>query len=314
MAQHHLRTSLLGALLCALLSPVLTASEPQLAFADPTRADALMQHDGYLHIIAFYCANCPTARSRVSGMMKEMHDIIEAEQLPAVIILITPDRDPKYLRTFAQDNNLHGALFAQDQTNALNIGLQNIWQMRPGFKGQRLRPNPTPENLVSYVAKQDTHYRFPVEGLQHERAKELWWMVERGMPEAIATLAEASTRRNPLQEDAKRIREVVEPFYRQREAALVAAEPSMDTIEGLEALLEEAQALGMDDAQQRLRALLRERSLRDELTARQAYQRIHSELLGSNNRRQREQAPAAFAQLAERFPDTTYGRKAAAKK
>ena len=303
--------SLLALMLIIAPGPQLSAKEAKLAYADPSRAKTLLGHDGYVHITAFYCGHCPGARGRVAGMMKEMHDIIEKQHLPAVIVLVTPDHDPEYLRNYAEEHNFTGAIFAQDQANALNISLNNIWQMRSSYKGQRLGSQPSPDNLVSYVAKQETLYRFPVEGLENERAKQLWWMVERGHPEAIATLAEASNRRNPLQEDAKRIRDVVEPAYREREAALVAADASMDTVEGLEDLLQEAQALGMNDAQQRLRELMRERSLRDELAARQAYQRIHSELLASNNRRQREQAPAAFHQLAERFPDTKYGRKAA---
>ncbi|TVR44909.1 MAG: hypothetical protein EA402_05550 [Planctomycetota bacterium] len=306
------RITLLAALSLIMLSvSPAQGKEPDLLFTDHQRAQILLNHDGYIINWMFFSGQCPGSRRQLTTHVKNLHDRIEAKQLPVVLVLVTPDNNPDELQNLAKSLDLEHALFAQDRNNALNISLRNVWQTRAVLKGKQLRDEISADNVDSLAEKHQARPRFKVDGLDDPRARELWWRVERATPGALELLAHGSQRRNPIQEQAQALLPVVEPWYRQREEALVTAEATIDTFEGLEQLISEARPLGLTRAEARYRELSRDRSLRDEIAARTAYQRIETEFVNAAAQQKQRQAPAAFAQLAERFPDTKYGRLAA---
>lgn len=286
--------------------------EQPFSWSDEALANSLLNRPDYLQVSVFYSGQCPSADRMVRQDIKAIHDLIETEQLPVVLILVTPDKEPGELVNFAKDCQMTGALFAKDQKNLFNISLRNIYQTQIFYQNKELRGTVNAATVRDLVTKTGAKHHYPVADLKDPLAKQLWWMVERGQPGAVETLVKAA-KRSAISEDAQRILAVVEADFLKQQQALVDAPASINTFEALEILLTDGKGLDLSAASERFKALHKDPALKDEIKARAAYRKIETELLGSTNQKRRQQAPSAFKQLAEHLPDTKYGKLASRK-
>ena len=226
-------------------------------------------------------------------------------------MFITPDRNPDQLSSYAESIGLEGALFAKDTANTKNIGLNNIWQFAAMHNGKTIQTGQHNIGSVKQLIDRiQPTYRYEVSGLENPTAKQLWWLVERGHPEGIKTLVKAA-KRSPIKEEAQKILDVVDVKFQTKAAELMSAGATIDTYEAMQALLSESKGLDLKDLAKRFKELNRDKTIKNELKAKAAYQKIVSSLLGSGNEKKRTQAAKAFAQLAKALPDTKYGKLAA---
>jgi hypothetical protein len=287
-----------------------------LRFSDG-RARSLADFPGQSVMVVFFCGHCPTAAAHLGKPIKELHDFIEKEKVPVTLVLATPDFPaPEALAlNKARDYHMDNALWASDPGNQRNISLQNV--MQDEVYGPDHRPargfawNTEVKAFETFFASKEAgQFRYPVTGLGDARVKEVWWAVERQRPEAVKALVAAAKTKSPAQPELQQVLTTVKEALATREAALVAAPASMETYESLEALLGEGQGIELKDATARYKELGKAKELKDEIAARAAY-RACAEALASPKPDLQAGGKAGLAQLARKYPETVYGRRAA---
>jgi len=260
------------------------------------------EYHGQAIVLVSFCAKCPSARAFIKGEAKRIAETIDRERLAAQLILSTPDGDA----AAAQVMSPHPlALMAHDPTNMENVSLNNIVQVRlidGNLNMRQVAMNGTHDAVIETLRAAKA-YRYPVTDIDDERALHLWWAIERGTPGALKA-AVANRKKHPQVSQ-------ISDQCAAREAALLAAPADLATVEGLEALLAESDGLPLKDAQTRLRDLIKDKDLKDEFAARSAW-RTCAALLKSSQAKDQEKGRAGMAQIATRFPDTVYGKRAAA--
>lgn len=155
-------------------------------------------------------------------------------------------------------------------------------------------------------------YRISKDGLSDEKALTLWWMLERGRPGAIAPLVKLAKRKGDSQADCQKLLSIVQTAYDKQFASIKAAGPTIDAYDQLETLIINHDGLDTKEAKRLLKSFSKEKDLKDELKARSIYLKIQ-QLLTSNKPKDQEQGKAGLGELAKRYPDTKYGKMAAAK-
>jgi hypothetical protein len=215
---------------------------------------------------------------------------------------------PGYAKNWAMDN----ALWGNDENNALHIDTKQIlmnFSITPGFGNQTQIGYTGVLDSIKSMLTSGT-FTYPVDGLTIDKAKDLWWMVERKKPDGIKTLAMVAKQKTPLGVDAGKILDVVKKSFADREAKLKDAAVSMDTVEAYEALLTEGQGLDLKTATSTYKALIRNKALKDELAARGMYKEAQV-VLSNPTTSQQAAGKEDMAALAAKYPKTVYGKLAA---
>lgn len=275
------------------------------------KARTLEQFKGQAVVVVSFCGHCPSARQFIATEAVALADLIEKERLPARLVCATPEHAGPDLEAYIKDaapSLADRALFANDPVNAQKIGLSNILQNAAFDAGGKQRPTGGLRNLAASVTPllRAAKGRYPVDGLTG-KALEAWWLMEMGRPGAVKGAVTAAKK------DAEVAKALapVETAIRARLDALVAAPVELATYESLEALLEEGDGLDLKAGSERLKTLAKEPALKKELQARTAWKQVQAQLASSKPKEQ-EAGRANLAELAKRFPDTVYGRRAAA--
>lgn len=300
-------------LLCACLCA--TASEDPFTgfrFSDGiTRSLSDLRGDGVLLVYA--CGHCPGAGERLDTLIAPLAKSANEDHRPFSVVVATPDHADDALREWAKNHSLDRCLVATDTRNALDISLKNIWQVRAydakgepqnGVGGSSLK------ELLIFAAAHGQH-RLPVPGLTDSKVTELWWAVERRRTKAVPALLAAAKAKSPQKAQLDLVVAAVRAEAEARQAALIDAPADLATVEGSEALLGECEGLDLKPARDRLKALLKDKALKAELEARTIW-RTCQVMVGNPRVNVQKEGRANLAELAKRFPDTVYGRKAAA--
>ena len=263
-------------------------------------------------VMIYFCGHCPSAAKFMRTEAKALHDLIETRKAPMHLVCITPDLTPEDLVNWAKDVGVEHALVGQDTRNEQKIGLSNILQ-RATYRGGKSSSLPGGDNLVgaatACIDKGAGTYRFPVDGLTDDKAKTVWWMIERDQPQAMDTLM-AARKNKAVKDDAEKIYSVVETSLTKRQETLLAADTSMATYEGLETLLTQAKPVMLKPASEKLKELGKDATIKNELKARAIYQQCQ-ELLAHPNPQKQQAGREGLETLGKKFGDTMYGKKAA---
>lgn len=277
------------------------------------REHRLTDWPGQPVLVVHFCGHCPGARKTMNTTIQEVGALIESEKLAAQLICITPDFDGDALRSYVQSvcpKISATALFANDPDNVLEISLNNIFQTSLYENGVRSRPQGRGDFMAATteIFRASKAYRYPIADLA-DNAKDAWWMVERGKPGALAAAIKARTK-----EPAKAIVAGVEQVLVKRQETLLAEPESLDTVEALEALLDQGEGLpALKPSAERLKELRKAPALKDELKARDLYAAC-TQQMDSKNPKEREAGKANLAKVAQKYPDTAYGKRAASVK
>jgi hypothetical protein len=127
--------------------------------------------------------------------VKALHDRIEARRLPIRLVCIAPDLIPNQLVGWARDKGvLTGALTAWDPLNRQNITKTHdleVILLHPNGRSESFSYVDYGKSFVSKVeaaAQGSARHRFVMpKELVDDRALQVWWTVERGVPDAIPT-------------------------------------------------------------------------------------------------------------------------------
>lgn len=264
-------------------------------------------------VVMYFCGHCPRAAAYMRAQAKAIHDAIESQHAPARLVCLTPDLTPAELVEWTKERGLEGALVGQDTRNDRKIGLQNIfqggiWRGGRAVGGLQFSPADVEAVKARISAKDAGTFTFPVDGLSDPRAVELWWMVERDKPQAMDALV-AARKNKALKDDAEKIYGVVEASLLKRQEALLAADTSMATYEGLETLLTQAKPIALKPAGEKLKELGKDATIKNELKARAIYQQCQ-ELIAHPNPQKQQAGREGLETLAKKYADTVYGKKA----
>ena len=178
------------------------------------------------------------------------------------------------------------------------------------------------KNIVKMIEDPSAHsklgsYRFDPSEISDSKVKKLWWALENNNPAARVALAKAARSAKPGRGSGDQILSLSNVIVEKSTVALaealeqVADEDAVD-FAGYEAL-EAAIAMGdgfieTRDAEKQLRSLSRNKTIKNELTAKQAFQKCVA-LKSSHLLKDHKKAAEGFKQIAARFPDTVYGQK-----
>ena len=265
-------------------------------------------------LVMYFCSHCPTAKKWMSTTAVEIGKKIDQDHLAAQLICVTPEFSGEQLKAYAAANCapiLQTALFANDPANRQNISLKNICQAELWIDGAGKDIGyDTVAAAVAQPFKASTAFLFPVSCELSDQGKAAWWAVERGRPGAFASCVQGQKKSS----EAKAIVEAVEKTLVARQEKLVAAEPSMAGYEALEDLCADGAGLpSLKPSAERLRAVGKDPSLKDELKAREIF-RTATRQLSSKKGSEVENGKATLAQLAQKLPATMYGQRAAVAK
>jgi len=272
------------------------------------REHRLSEWPGQAVVVVRFCGHCPSARKFMVTEAQPLGELIESEHLAAQLICITPDHDEGALRSYiaaACPKIADTALFAHDPINADGIGLNNILQGTAYVDG---REEHVPFAGIIAALGPDLRaakgYRYPIADLP-DSAKGPWWLVERGRPGALSAAIKARAK-----EPAKSIVDAVEAVLNKRQEALLTAPETLATVEDIERLLVQGEGLpALKPSSERLKTLLKSPALKDELKAREMFFACKQQL-ASKNPKEREAAKANAAKVAQKYPETTYGKRA----
>ncbi len=265
-------------------------------------------------LVMYFCGQCPRARAWMGSTAVEVGQLIENDKLAAQLVCVTPELSGDSLKNYATTvcKSISGtALFANDPGNRQHISLQNVMQAELWIDGSSQRvPYTDVLGAVKDPFHASTAFLFPVSCELTPAGKTAWWAVERGRPGAFAACV-SGAKKNP---EAKAILEAVSKTLLARQATLLAAPASMATYESLEDLCADGGGLPeLKPAAERLRALAKDKTLTDELKARDIY-RMATKQAASPKPNENTAGTATLAQLATKMPDTVYGKKAATSK
>lgn len=227
------------------------------------------------------------------------------------MVCITPDEQPGELIGLAQSKGIANALMAFDPRNRLKISLSNIYQthlMAPDGSLWRVPGKTHKDMIIAAQEKKPGTFRIPVEGLTDAKVISAWWMVERGTGKgALKELTVVAKKKGPLQEQAQK---VIDAAQTACDAALAAAGEGLAAYESVERLAGRFEGLDPKPLKTRLTELGKGAEMKDELKARDMWQKCQAALASP---KPKEQAAGrdGLAMLAKKMPDTVYGKKAA---
>ncbi|MDA3962532.1 MAG: hypothetical protein PF961_17235 [Planctomycetota bacterium] len=303
------------ALLLCILSLSLPALEG-LVYLDP----ALSGPVRYSRVLVYFCETCPSARKMMAGSVKELAEAIQAQHAPIQLICVTPGLSGEALQAYATSVGIDTKTvgFAQDPANKLNISLQNIYQTRlysPGTSdGKSVALNKLLATINDPQGKMSLgSYVVEPGSISDPQLIELWWAIERGVPGALGALAKNAKRAKPDDERGAQILALYESISTKLLATVdeaMAAGDDFAAYEQLEAALIAADGLDTKDATKKLKTMSKDKVIKNELKARNAYQKCQL-MLASPKEKERLQAAAGLKQLADKMGDTVYGAKAA---
>ena len=234
-----------------------------------------------------------------------MAELIEKEKLPAHILLVTPEYKGEKLKSLATEKGLSPSAMAWDPENVHDISLNNILQVyviAPNGSARRLTSGDLVQNAASLLSTGT--YRIDPTGIDDEKIKELWWMVERGKPGVIPALVKAAKKND----QAQQLLTVVEERYQARANELQSAELSFSVFESTEAWLLEHKGLDTKELTKSFKKMAKDKSIRKELKAKSAYMQFKA-MIASGKKKSVDQGTAGMKQLAVKFADTTYGKR-----
>lgn len=265
-------------------------------------------------VVMFFCGHCPRSGAYMRAQAKAIHDAIESQHAPARLVCLTPDLTPAELVEWTKERGLEGAFVGQDTRNDYRISTNNIFQSEIFRAGKRIGRLEFEAGDVAAVkslisVKEAGTFTYPVDGLNDPRAVELWWMVERNKPQAMDALV-AARKTKALKDDAEKIYAVVEASLTKRQDALLSADASMATYEGLETLITQAKPIVLKPANEKLKELGKDATIKTELKARAIYQQCQ-ELIAHPNPQKQQAGREGLETLAKKYGETRYGKKAA---
>lgn len=244
--------------------------------------------------------------------VKQAVDWIEQERKPAWLICITPDEQPSELVGLAQSKGITNALMAFDPRNRLKISTRNIYQthmMAPDGSLWRVPGNTHKDMLIAAEKQKPGAFRIPVEGLSDPKVTAAWWMVERGTGKgALKELTVVAKKKGATAEQAQR---VVDAAQKACDAALAAAGEGLAAYETVERLVSRFDGLDPKPLKARLGELGKDAAIKDELKARDVWQKCQA-MLASPKPKEQAAGRDGLAQLAKKMPATVYGKKAGA--
>lgn len=234
--------------------------------------------------------------------------------MAAWLICVLPEVKPDELTAFAAEVSPgldRGALFAHDPLNSRQISLQNIFQaVLIGADGKQ-----RPIGMRSALADAEPEMRaakgwhYSRDGLTDPRVLDVWWQVERGRPGAVKAV-QAAAKKNP---EVGTLLTAVTAALTERQGALVAKPADLATLEDLEALAAEAEGIELKPAAERIKALIKDPALKDELKARSIYRQCQT-MLAAKKPKDQQAGREGLTQLAAKMANTVYGKRAAAAK
>lgn len=227
---------------------------------------------------------------------------------------MTPEVPPDELAAFVAEvapGLDQGALFAHDPLNAKKISLRNIFQAEvigPTGRARRISMGGALAEAEPTM-REAKGWRYPREGLTDPRVLDVWWQVERGRPGALKAV-QAAAKKNA---EVGTLLEAIKKELTGRQEALLAKPSDLLTLEGLEALVTEAEGIELKPAAERIKTLTKDPALKDELKARSAWRQCQA-MLNSKKPKEQQAGREGLAQLATKMPGTIYGQRAAATK
>ena len=125
-----------------------------------------LDHEGYLKLFVYYCADCPRAGGMMKNDIKALR-LYRKGKAASLVGVHNPDRNPDQLSSYAEQVGLEGAIFAKDTNNTRNISLNNIWQFALMHNGKTMSAKPhTPSTVKDLIASMNPTYRYDVGELE----------------------------------------------------------------------------------------------------------------------------------------------------
>jgi hypothetical protein len=255
--------------------------------------------------------------------VKALHDRIEARRLPIRLVCIAPDLIPNQLVGWARDKGvLTGALTAWDPFNRQNINKTHDLEVIILHANGRSESFSYVSYGKSFVSKVEAaaqsgsaRHRFimPKE-LVDDRALQVWWTIERGVPDAIPTARRLA--RNAPAEAKPQLQLLVSSIsasFAARTEAALAKPYGLAGAEACEQVLMDYP--GMEKAEQkplldRIKTIQSEEMYAPEFAARNLFFRalaLRKDPLASRQ----AQAKTLFNELRTKHGQTVYGKRAA---
>jgi len=269
------------------------------------------------YIALFFCGHCPSAAKFVRETMPTVCALVAEAKQPVRLVIVSPDKDVAGMAAYAKELKLDSALIASDPANRLQISLNNIlggrMQMADGRKQYLKGGDEGIAQVKEMLARKDLGTPvYPMENLTDPTVRSLWWDLELSRPSAVATLLAGvkQAKKEPAKTEMTTLMTAVATATATKRDALVAADPSLEAYENLEAFLTANAGLDLKAGTERLKVLAKDPTLKDELAARAAWLKVQP-LLGSKKPSEQKSGAESLAAIAKRFPDTVYGKRAA---
>lgn len=316
-------------LLCLFIATLAAAA----ATAEVDLYDGVVWSDGKAHtadefkgqsvVLLYFSGECPRAGAFMRDVVKQADALIEEEKAPVRLICVTPDIKPADLAPWIKDHGYVGALVGSDPRNRLTISLKNIMQERMVGPDGKMQSGMWMDqkfvDAVRAICKDPNAGTFRIDVAKPTQAAiaALWWACEREHPDAVKNLAAARKQVTNRKDDDVVKTEVlavyaaVDKAYTAERDRLLAADPVIDTYEQLESLARHHEGLDTKSALDRLRELNKDKAMKQELAARDAWNKCQ-ELLRSPKPSSQKSGKEGLALIAKTFPETKYGKLAAA--
>ncbi len=272
---------------------------------------------GRSYITLFFCGQCPSAGKFVRETMPTVCTLVAEAKKPVRLVIVSPDKDVAGMAAYAKELKLDSALIASDPANRLKISLNNIlggrMQMADGRKQYLKSGEEGIAQVKEMLARDDLGAPvYPMDGLTDPTVRTLWWDLELSRPTAVATLLAGvkQAKKEPAKTEMATLMAAVATATTTRRDALVAAAPSLDAYENLEAFVAANAGLDTKAGAERLKVLAKDPTLKDELAARAAWLKAQP-LLSSKKPSEQKSGAESLAAIAKRFPGTVYGKRAA---
>lgn len=274
-------------------------------------------------VLLYFSGECPRAGAFMRDVVKQADALIEEEKAPVRLICVTPDIKPADLAGWIKDHGYVGALVGSDPRNRLTISLNNIMQERMVTPDGRMQNGIWMDqkfvDVVRAICKDPKAGKYRLDAARPAQAAiaTLWWACERQRPDSVKNLVAAkkmvANRKNDdvIKTEVLALFAAVENAYTVERDRLLAADVVIDTYEQLESLVRRHEGLDTKSALDRLRELGKDKVMKQELAARDAWNKCQ-ELLRSPNPLSQKAGKDGLALIAKSYPDTKYGKMAIA--
>ncbi|MFM2090991.1 MAG: hypothetical protein RLZZ127_1480 [Planctomycetota bacterium] len=266
-----------------------------------------------------------SARDYIRSEVRLLCARIEERRLPVRLVCVAPDLIPNQLVGWAREKDLLPALTAWDpynraantRTNDLMVRLiQADGRIETVDLSERNRRKPLTPRVEAVVARPGAaRHRFVIpDSIVDDRVLQVWWTVERGQPDAVAT-ARRLARTAPVEArpQLQLLMDSISASFAARCDAALAQPYGLAGVEACEQVLVDYP--GLDKAEQRplldrIRTVQAEPMYQDEFAARALFRKAMALRKDPLPSRQ-QQAKAVVGDLRQRYGGTVYGRRAA---